>query len=401
MTEELPLAGIHVLDAATYIAAPVAAGILGEFGAEVLKIEKPGVGDPLRKFGSPSGRPDGTLNWMNDARNRRSITLDLRKPKGAELFKRLVADADVVIENFRPGTMEKWGLGWDVLHAVNRRMVMLRLTAYGQTGPMRDRVGFARMAHAMGGIGYLAGNPGEPPVNPGPASLADYITAVYGALGVLLALRARDRGGIGQYIDLALYEAVFRSLDETLPAYAKHGKIRQPTGSLTSNAAPNANYPTKDGKYASISCTDDKMFGRIVTAMGRPELIDDPRWATNAARLKIRPEVEKLVSDWTKTLARDELVRICDANEVPCGAILSIEDIYKDPHYQAREMFTRIMDPEAGEVVLPAPVPKLSRTPGRVTSVGPKLGDANDDIYRGQLGLSDADIAALKKDGVI
>ncbi|MFO0996325.1 MAG: CaiB/BaiF CoA-transferase family protein [Alphaproteobacteria bacterium] len=396
-----PLAGIRVIDAATFIAAPVAAGILAEFGAEVLKVEKPGTGDPLRRLGSPSGRADASLYWMNDARNRRSVTLDLRKPKGADLFKRLAREADVVVENFRPGTLERWGLGYDVLKAENPGLILLRLTAYGQTGPYKDRVGFARMAHAMSGVGYLAGDPDRPPSNPGPPSLADYVSAVYAALGVLLALKARERDGQGQVVDVALYEAMFRSLDECLPAFAKHGKVRERDGSRTSNAAPNANFPTRDGKWVSLTTADDKTFVSVTAAMTRPDLVSDSRFSTMAARIANRGMLEDMVAEWTKTLDREQLIALCETHDVPCMAVLSIADIWDNPQFRAREMFVTLTDPEAGAIVLPAVVPKLSRTPGRVESLGPTLGEANDDVYRRRLGLSEKDMAALKAEGVI
>lgn len=396
-----PLAGIRVIDAATFIAAPVAAGILAEFGAEVLKVEKPGTGDPLRRLGSPSGRADASLYWMNDARNRRSVTLDLRKPKGADLFKRLAREADVVVENFRPGTLERWGLGYDVLKAENPGLILLRLTAYGQTGPYKDRVGFARMAHAMSGVGYLAGDPDRPPSNPGPPSLADYVSAVYAALGVLLALKARERDGQGQVVDVALYEAMFRSLDECLPAFAKHGKVRERDGSRTSNAAPNANFPTRDGKWVSLTTADDKTFVSVTAAMARPDLVSDSRFSTMAARIANRGMLEDMVAEWTKTLDREQLIALCETHDVPCMAVLSIADIWDNPQFRAREMFVTLTDPEAGAIALPAVVPKLSRTPGRVESLGPTLGEANDDVYRRRLGLSEKDMAALKAEGVI
>jgi succinyl-CoA:(S)-malate CoA-transferase subunit A/succinyl-CoA:(S)-malate CoA-transferase subunit B len=396
-----PLAGLKVLDLATFIAAPVAAGILGEFGAEVLKVEKPGEGDPLRRLGSPSGRAGDSLYWMSDARNRRSITLDLRKPKGAALLRHLVKDTDVVVENFRPGTLEKWGLGYDVLAAENPGLVLLRLTAYGQSGPMANRVGFARMAHAMSGVGFLAGDPDRPPSNPGPASLADYVSAVYGAMGVMMALKARERDGKGQVVDVALYETMFRTLDECLPAYMKWGKVRTRTGSRTSNAAPNANFPTKDGHWVSITTADERGFERIAAAMGRPELARDPRFATMTARLANRDEIEGMIADWTASLDRDDVLAICEKADASCMAVLSIADIATHPQFLAREMFARVRDKDAGELVLPNVVPKLSRTPGRVDAPGPVLGEANADIYRGRLGLGAVEFEALKEEGVI
>ncbi|MDA0703036.1 MAG: CoA transferase [Proteobacteria bacterium] len=397
----LPLAGIRVLDAATYIAAPVAAAILSEFGAEVIKIEKPGIGDPLRRFGAPSGRPDASLFWMNESRNKRGITLDLGKPEGAELFKRMAAKADVVCENFRPGTFERWGLGYDALSAINPGLVLLRISAYGQTGPWSEKIGFARMAHALSGVGYLAGEPDGAPVNPGPSSLADYVCAVYGALGVTLALRERDNSGKGQVIDLSLVEAMFRSLDQTLPNYKMHGHVRERTGSQTPAAAPNRNFPTGGGGWVSLSCTNDKMFQRLCQAMGRPELAQDPRYAMSDDRIAHRDEVEGITQDWTTSMPREAVVEACDKYEVPCAPILSIADICAHPQFLARDMFVALQDELAGEVVLPGVVPKLSRTPGQVKSLGPDMGQDNDTIYRELLDLSENEIAGLRDRAVI
>ena len=261
--------------------------------------------------------------------------------------------------------------------------------------------GYARMAHAMSGVGYLAGDPDRPPSNPGPPSLADYVSAVYAALGVLLALKARERDGQGQVVDVALYEAMFRSLDECLPAFAKHGKVRERDGSRTSNAAPNANFPTRDGKWVSLTTADDKTFVSVTAAMARPDLVSDSRFSTMAARIANRGMLEDMVAEWTKTLDREQLIALCETHDVPCMAVLSIADIWDNPQFRAREMFVTLTDPEAGAIALPAVVPKLSRTPGRVESLGPTLGEANDDVYRRRLGLSEKDMAALKAEGVI
>ena len=267
-----PLSGVRVLDAATFIAAPYTASILGEFGAEVIKVERPGEGDPFRRFGTPSGRPDSTLAWLSEGRNKKSVTIDLGTTEGADLFRRLAAVSDVVCENFRPGTMEKWGLGWEELSAANPGLVMLRISGYGQTGPYKDRPGFARVAHAFGGLTYLAGMPGGTPVTPGSTSLGDYMSGLYGAVGVLLALRQRENTGLGQVIDVALYESVFRVLDEIAPAYARGGKVRDPEGAGTLNACPHGHFQAGDGRWVAIACTSDKMFERLARAMDRPEL---------------------------------------------------------------------------------------------------------------------------------
>ncbi|MCH7832347.1 MAG: CoA transferase, partial [Proteobacteria bacterium] len=261
--KDLPLTGVRVLDAATFIAAPYTATILGEFGAEVIKVERPDGGDPFRYFGTATERDDSTLAWLSESRNKKSVTLDLKQPEGQALFRRLAAKSDVICENFRPGTLEKWGLGWDRLSRENQGLVLLRITGYGQTGPYKDRPGFARVAHAIGGLTHLAGHPGETPVTPGSTSLGDYISGLYGAVGVMMALRHRDQTGRGQVIDLGLYESVFRMLDEIAPVYAKTGFVRGPEGTGTLNACPHGHFPTKDGKWVAIACTTDKRFPRL------------------------------------------------------------------------------------------------------------------------------------------
>lgn len=393
------LAGIRVLDLATFIAAPYAAGILSEFGAEVIKVEQPQGGDPWRRYGTGSGAADRSLAWLTEARNKRSITLNLREPDGQALLKRLVASADVVCENFRPGTLERWGVGWDVLRQINPRLVLLRVSGYGQTGPYKDRPGFARVGHAVGGLTYLSGRPGEIPVTPGSTSLGDYMSGLYGAVGVLTALRHIDATGEGQVIDVALYESVFRVLDELAPRYARDGHVRQPEGTGTVNACPHGHFPTGDGKFISIACTTDKMFERMTEAMQRPDLRD--AYGEQAVRLAHRDVVLKEVEQWTTSMPRDEVMEKCLAAQVPAGPINSIADIFEDPQFAAREALLRMTDPTAGEVVIPGVFPKLSATPGSVRSLGPELGEANSDVYGGELGLSDDDLAALKGKGVI
>lgn len=398
-SSDLPLSGIRVIDAATFIAAPYTATLLSEFGAEVIKVEQPGVGDPIRRFGTPSARPDSTLMWLSEGRNKRSVTLNLRDDRGAALFKRLAAGADVVCENFRPGTMERWGLGWEDLRAVNPALVMLRVSGYGQDGPYRDRPGFARIGHAVGGLSHLSGLPGGVPVTPGSTSLGDYLTGLYGAVGVLVALRHRDKTGRGQTIDAALYESVFRVLDEIAPAYAQDGKVRGPEGVGTVNVCPHGHFPTGDGKWVAIACTTDRMFERLTRAMGRPDLWES--YPGNADRLAARGTVDKLVSAWTGSLSSAEVMDACLAQEVPCGPLNDIADIFADAQFKARGMLHRVVEDAVGEVTVPAVIPKLSETPGRIGGLGPALGDANDDVYGGLLGLSADEIAALKADGVI
>jgi crotonobetainyl-CoA:carnitine CoA-transferase CaiB-like acyl-CoA transferase len=396
-----PLAGIRVLDAATFVAAPYCAAILGEFGAEVIKVEQPWTGDPFRRFGTPTEREDSTLAWLSEARNKKSITLDLRVPEGAALFKRLVAMSDVVCENFRPGTLEKWGLGWDALKAVNPGLIMLRVSGYGQTGPYKDRPGFARIAHAVGGLANLAGMPGEMPVTPGSTSLGDYLSGLYGAVGVLVGLIHRKNGGGGQYIDVGLYEAVFRVLDELAPAYGRNGIVREREGAGTRNACPHGHFPTRDGKWVAIACTTDKMFARLARAMDRPELASEGMYGPQARRLAARDAVIALVGAWTGALECDEVMRRCLAGEVPAGPLNTIEDIFADPHFRARGDLQTVDDPDLGAVVVPSVIPRMSETPGRIDGLGPPLGNANDEIYRGLLGLTEPEIARLRDAGVI
>ena len=289
-----PMDGVRVLDVATFLAAPFCGTLLAEFGAEVIKIEQPGVGDPLRRFGTASASDTGdSLIWLQESRNKKSITLDLRKPEGAELLKRLVAESDVLVENFRTGTLERWGVGWETLRAVNPKLVMVRITGFGQTGPKARDPGFARIAHAFSGLSYLAGEPGGPPLMPGSTTLGDYLAGTYGAMGALMALRAAERTGEGQYIDIALYEPVFRYLDEMAVAYAHSGYVRERMGADTVNVVPHSHYPTADGKWVAIACTNDRMFKRLADTMGRPELAAPDRYGPIANRLEHRAEVNE------------------------------------------------------------------------------------------------------------
>ena len=394
-----PMSGLRVLDVATFIAAPYAAAIMGEFGAEVLKIENPNGGDPWRRYGTPTDLDASTLAWLTEARNKKSITLNLRAPEGAELFKRLVKSADVVCENFRPGTLEKWGLGWEELKAINPGLIMLRISGYGQTGPYKDRPGFARIAHAFGGLTHLSGLPGETPVTPGSTSLGDYMSGLYGAIGILMALRHRDATGEGQVVDMALYESVFRALDEIVPRFAKDGFVRQPEGTGTVNACPHGHFPTSDGKYMSIACTTDKMFERLTSAMGRPDMWTD--FGDQAKRLAARERVVEQVTNWTTSMSRKDVLHLCVDHEVPAGAINSIADIFEDPHFKAREDMISVPVPGLGDVMVPGVFPKLSKTPGKVKNLGPLLGNANQEIYGEELGLAADELEKLKAEGVV
>ncbi|MEE2688221.1 MAG: CaiB/BaiF CoA-transferase family protein [Pseudomonadota bacterium] len=401
IASQLPLEGVRILDIATFVAAPFASTILSEFGAEVIKVENPKGGDPWRHYGTKTARDGDTLAWMTESRNKTSVTLDLRTPEGVDILKRLVAVSDVMCENFRPGTLERWGLGWEVLHEVNPKLVLLRVSGYGQTGPYKQRPGFARIAQAFGGLTYLAGMPDGPPVTPGSTSLADYTSGLYGALGILIALKSCDRTGEGQVIDMALYESIFRFLDELVPAYAKEGTIRQREGMGTKLACPHGHFQTGDEKWVSIACTSDRMFARLAKVMGQPELSNPDMYQTTAQRIAARERVDGLVTDFTRSYKQSEVLQKCTDGDVPCGAINSVADIFEDPQFEARDNLLRFNDPVAGEIVVPGVIPKLSKTPGRVKHVGPPLGDGIDAIYGDLLGLSTEEIADLKNKGVI
>jgi len=395
-----PLEGIRVLDIATFVAGPFTAAALGEFGAEVIKIEKPGVGDSLRGLGTPSPAGD-TYMWLNEARNKKCVTLDLRHPKGAELFKRMVAEADVVVENFRPGTLEKWGLGYDVLSGINPGLILVRISGYGQTGPKRELPGFARIAHAFCGLTYLTGQPDTPPLIAGSTTLADYLSGLYGAYGVLLALRARDQSGRGQYIDIALHDGIFRFLDEFAAVYSKTGYVRERNGTETDSSVPHSHYPTGDGKWVAIACTNDKMYQRFVKVIGNPELADEERFGTRKKRVVEREAINRLVTAWTTSLPRDEVIARCCDGDVPCGPVNSVADIFEDEQFTLRDTLVRVQDERVGELAVQGVVPKLSETPGKITHLGADMGAHNRDIFMGELGLSEEELSALRNEGVV
>ena len=398
---QLPLAGLKILDCASFIAAPFAATTMAEFGAEVLKIEPPGVGDSMRRLGTPAAAGADSFFWLSEARNKRSITLDLRTPEGVGLFKRLVRDADVVCENFRPGTMEKWGLGYDALKQENPGIILFQVSAFGQQGPYRDRPGFARIAHAFGGLCHLTGMPGGPPLTPGSTSLADYICGLYGAFAIMTALRHREATGEGQKIDIALYEPIFRVLDELAPAYQKFGVVRDRQGLHTAVACPHGHFECADGQWVALACSNDKMFARLATAMDQPELAEASRFGTVAERMKNHDEVNRLVAAWFHRLTRKEALERTVEHEVPCAPINSIGDLFEDQQIAARGTITEVARDDIGALAVPNVVPRLSQTPGAVTSLGPHLGEANDEIYGDRLGLSQAERDALRKKGVI
>jgi succinyl-CoA:(S)-malate CoA-transferase subunit A len=366
-----------------------------------LKVEHPIGGDPMRRFGTPTNRPDATLKWLSESRNKKSVTIDLRQDEGVQLFLRLVAKSDVLIENFRPGTMEEWGLTWEALTAANPRLVMLRVSGYGQTGPYRRRSGFAHIAQAFGGLNYLAGFPGETPVLPGTVPLGDYIASLYGAIGIMVALRHREKTGRGQIIDVGIYEAIFRMMEEIASVYGVSGKIREREGSGSFVAVPHGHFRTKDDKWIAIACTTDKMFERLSIAMSQPQLSSSGLYGDQRKRLAARDTVNAIVIEWVASLDRDEVLRLCLEEEVPVGKVNSIADIFEDEHYAARGNLAHIMDDELGDVVVPGVVPTLSATPGRITNLGPTLGNATDAVMRELLGLGAAELQRLHQQKII
>lgn len=397
----LPMEGVRIIDLGTFLAGPHAASIFGEFGAEVLKIEHPVGGDPMRRFGSPTSRDDSTLAFLTEARCKKSVTLDLRQEEARDLFLRLVEKSDVLIENFRPETMEQWGMSWDVLHEANPGLVLLRVSGFGQTGPYRRRSGFAHIAHAYGGLSYHAGFPGETPVVPGTAPLGDYISSLYGAIGVLLALRHREKTGRGQVIDVAIFESVFRTLDEIAGNYGMFGKIREREGAGSFVAVPHGHFRTRDDKWVAIACTTDRMFERLCDAMEKPELAAPDVYGIQASRLADRDKVNAMVIEWVESRDREEIMRRCLDAEVPCGKVNSIADIFEDEHFRERGTLATVDVPGVGDVTVPNVLPKLSATPGRISNLGPALGDSTVSVLKDLLGLSSEAIDDLRNRKII
>ncbi len=396
-----PLTGVRVVDVGNFLAGPYAAAVMGEFGADVIKVEHPDGGDPMRRFGTATARPDATLKWLSESRNKRSVTIDLLQPEGVALFLKLIAKSDVLVENFRPGTMESWGLTWEALREANPKLVMLRVTGYGQTGPYRRRHGFAHIAQAFGGLNYLAGYPGETPVLPGTVPLGDYIASLFGAIGVLVALRHAQATGRGQIVDVGIYEAVFRVLEELAAVYGLHGKVREREGSGSFVACPHGHFRTSNDKWIAIACTTDKMFERLAVAMGRPELASAEMYGPQRKRLAARDVVNAMVSDWVASMDRSTVLDKCLAEEVPAGKVNSIADIFADEQFQARGNLAHIPADELGEVVVPGVVPKLSATPGRINHLGPTLGNATTEVLQGLLGLHADELRRLREQKTI
>jgi formyl-CoA transferase len=393
-----PLDGIRVLELGQLIAGPFAAKMLAEFGAEVIKIEPPLKGDPLRNWRLIH---DGTsVWWAAQSRNKKSITLDLRQPEGQDVVRRLAAEVDVIVENFKPGTLESWGIGWEDLRAINSKLVMLRVSGYGQTGPYRDQPGFGVVGEAMGGLRHLSGEPGRTPVRVG-VSIGDSLSALHGVIGVLLALRARDQqGGQGQMIDVALYESVFNMMESLLPEYSVFGEIRQAAGSSLPGIAPSNAYRCRDDKFVLIAGNGDSIFKRLMTAIGRDDLGQDPRLENNAGRVKHVAMIDDAISQWTLQHSLNDVLQALNTYRIPAGKIYDIADIASDPHYQARDMILDSTLPDGTAIKLPGIVPKLSDTPGQVLTPAPTLGQHTDEVLAG-LGIDAATVDGWRKRGIV
>ena len=392
-----PLQGIKVIELGQLIAGPFAAKTLADFGAEVIKIESPGAGDPLRRWRLMKG--DTSIWWQVQSRNKQSVALDLRHAAGQDIVRKLVADADVLIENFRPGAMEGWGLGPDDLHAINPKLVMLRISGYGQTGPYRDKPGFGVVAEAMSGLRHLTAEPGRVPVRVG-VSIGDTLASLHGVIGILMALIERQRSGQGQVIDVALYEAVFNCMESLLPEYSAFGAVREAAGSALPGIAPTNAYRCADGQYALVAGNGDSIFKRLMVAIGRDDLANDPALSDNAGRVKRVAELDAAIGEWTAQRGVDDVMAALDAASVPGGKIYNVADIANDPHYQARGMIQRITMDDGDEVDVPGIVPKLSRTPGSHRRNAPQLGQDTLAVMR-DIGLSREQIDALIEQGVI
>jgi formyl-CoA transferase len=396
--QQPPLRGVKVIELGSLIAGPYAASVLAQFGAEVIKVEAPGEGDQLRYWRKVH---QGTsLWWRSLSRNKKSITIDLKKAKGQQIVRDLVKSADIVIENFRPGALEAWGLGWDDLSRVNPSLVMVRISGFGQTGPYRDRPGFAAIAEGMGGLRYTSGYPDRPPVRVG-VSLGDSLAGLYGVIGALLALHHRKvNGGRGQYIDVALYEAVFGVMESLLPEYSMYGFVRERSGASLPGISPSSTYPCKDGHYVIVAGNADSIYKRLMYAIERSDLADDPRLAKNEGRARHNQLIDEAISEWTSQHVLEEVLKVLGKASVPCGKIYTAADVHEDPHFRARDMILPIPLPDGTVVDFPGIVPKLSETPGVTEWLGPGLGEHAEEVLA-TIGITGPALEELRAEGVI
>ena len=390
-----PLTDIRVVELGTLIAGPFCGQLFGDMGAEVIKVEAPGTGDPMRAW--CRGLP---VWWPVIARNKKSVTLNLRERRGQELLRELATHADVLIENFRPGTLERWGLDYDALSAANEGLVMVRVSGFGQTGPYARRAGYGSVGEAMGGIRYLAGDPDRPPSRVG-LSIGDSLAATFACVGALAALHDRERTGKGQVVDSAIYEAVLAVMESTVPEYTQGGTIRERSGAILPKTAPSNVYPTADGEMIVMGANQDSVFARLAEAMGQPELATDPRYADHVARGEHQDELDEAIAGWTATLPADPLLDVLERHGVPAGRIFRAPEMLTDPHFRARDAIVDVAHPVFERLKMQNVFPKLSRTQGAVRWPGPELGAHNAEVYRGLLGLSDEELAALDAAGIV
>ncbi len=406
-----PMAGIKVLELGTLIAGPFCARMLAEFGAEVIKIEAPGEGDPIRKW---RVLKDGnSLWWYVQSRNKKSITLNMKDKRAQEIARRLALDADIIIENYRPGVLEKWNLGFDQLKAINPAAIMVRLSGYGQTGPLRDAPGFGAIGESMGGLRYVSGHPDRPPVRIG-ISIGDSVASLHGAIGALMALRHRDatggrwngksgaecEAGQGQMVDVALYEAVFNMMESLVPEYDHAGVVRERTGGALPGIVPSNTYTTGDGENIVIAGNGDAIFKRLMSAIGRQDMADDPALANNAGRVPATQAIDEAIQSWCSTQTIDAALAVLQGADVPVSKIYSVRDMMHDPQFLARQMFEQHMFKDGTSIKLPAVTPKLSETPGATRWIGPELGEHTDDVLK-TLGYSDQEITDFRNEGVL
>jgi len=394
-----PLSDLRVIELGTLLAGPFCGQLLGDLGAEVIKIEPPNQGDPMREWGRE--RSNGkSLWWPVVARNKKAITLDLRQEQGQELLRQLAAKADFVLENFRPGTLEKWGCGYEALSRINPRLIMIRVSGFGQSGPYSRRAGFGAIGEAMGGLRYVVGDPSAPPSRMG-ISIGDSLAATFACLGALSALHYREVTGRGQIVDSAIYEAVLAMMESLITEYDGTGYIRERTGAILPNVAPSNVYPTRDGGMVLIAANQDTVFTRLAQAMGRPELAAQPEYATHAARGEHQRQLDTLVGEWTRTRTQAEVLHLMEQFGVPAGLIYRAPDMLEDPHFQERQAIVSVPHPDFGEIRMQNVAPRLSETPGSVRSPSPGLGQHNEEIYRGLLGMEESRYDSLRAAGVI
>jgi formyl-CoA transferase len=394
-----PLSDLRVIELGTLLAGPFCGQLLGDMGAEVIKVEPPGQGDPMREWGREKAHGK-SLWWPVVARNKKAITLDLRQSAGQALLRELVAKADFLLENFRPGTLEKWGLGWPELSAMNPRLIMIRVSGYGQTGPYAARAGFGAIGEAMGGLRYVVGDPSTPPSRMG-ISIGDSLAATFACLGALSALHYREVTGKGQVVDSAIYEAVLGMMESLVTEYDKVGYVRERTGAILPNVAPSNVYPTRDGRMVLIAANQDTVFGRLAQAMGQPDLARDPRYTTHTARGAHQVELDERVGEWTRSVTCEQVLQKMEEHGVPAGLIYRAPEMLDDPHFKARNAIVAVRHPDFGDLKMQNVAPQLSETPGRVHDPSPRLGEHNEEIYLKLLGMGRDRYQALQAAKVI